>query len=84
MVLPPPFHRSFEALFAPLLSIIGYRIVQRRVNIGILVVHSTLNTLILSGGVSTVWSVESLLEPEQEVDSFCVVAWCIVERNSLL
>ena len=51
--------------------------------------HSTLNTLISSSGrllcgVSTVWRVENLLEPEQEVDSWCVVARCIAERNSLL
>ena len=50
--------------------------------------HSTLNTLILSDsgllhGVSTVWSMESLLEAEQEVDSYCVVLWCISERSSL-
>ena len=51
--------------------------------------HSILKTLILSGGgllfvVSTVWSVGSLLEPSQKVDSCCVVVWCIAERNSLL
>ena len=53
------------------------------------VVHSTLDTLISSGGgllcsVSTVWSVESSLELEQEVDSCCFVVWYITERSSLL
>ena len=51
--------------------------------------HSTLNTLSSSSGgllrsLSTVWSVESLLEPEQEVDSCCVIVWCIAERSLLL
>ena len=51
--------------------------------------HSLLKTLILSGSgllcaASTVWSVESFLELEQEVDSCCVVVWCIAERNPLL
>ena len=54
-----------------------------RVDIGISVVHSTLNTLISSSGgllfgVSTVWSVENFLEPEKEVDSCCV--GCVVHR----
>ena len=84
MVHPPPFHRSFESPFAPLLSILRCRNVERRVDIGISVLHSTLNTLISSGGVSNMWSVESLLELEQEVDSCCVVVWCIAERSSLL
>ena len=40
--------------------------------------HSTSNAPISSGGgllcdVSTLWSVKSLLEPEQEVDWCCVV-----------
>ena len=53
------------------------------------VVHSTLNTLVSSGGevlcdVSTIWSVESLLEPEQEVDWCCVVVCCLAERSSSL
>ena len=44
--------------------------------------HSTLRTILSSGGgllcdVSTVWSVGSLLEPEQKVDLWCVVVWCI-------
>ena len=51
--------------------------------------HSTFKTLILSCGgllygASTVYSVGSLLEPEQKVDSCCVLVWCIVERNALL
>ena len=51
--------------------------------------HSTSNAPISSGGgllcdVSSVWSVKSLLEPEQEVDWCCVVVWCIAERNSSL
>ena len=51
--------------------------------------HSTSNTPVSSGGrllgdMSSVWSVKSLLEPEQEVDWCCVVVWCIVERNSSL
>ena len=51
--------------------------------------HSTLNTPVSSGGellcdVSTIWSVESLLEPEQEVDWCCVVVCCLAERNSSL
>ena len=48
--------------------------------------HSTLDTLTSSSswllhGVLTVWSVESLLEIEQEVDSYCVVVWCIAKWN---
>ena len=51
--------------------------------------HLTLNTPVSSGGgllcdVSTIWSVESFLEPEQEVDWCCVVVCCLVERNSSL
>ena len=51
--------------------------------------HSTLNTLVSSGGgllcdVSTIWSVESLLELEQEVDLCYAVVWCIAKRNSSL
>ena len=51
--------------------------------------HSTSNAPISSGGrflrdVLTIWSVESLLEAEQEVDWCCVVVWCIAERNSSL
>ena len=51
--------------------------------------HSTLNTPVSSGGellceVSTIWSVESLLEPEQEVDWCCVVVCSLDERNSSL
>ena len=30
------------------------------------------------------WSVKSLAELEQEVDSCCVAVWCIAEQNSLL
>ena len=52
-------------------------------------VHSTWGPLSSSGGgllrsASTVWTVESLLEPEQEVDSCCGVVWCIAERGFLL
>ena len=48
--------------------------------------HSTLNTLISNSGgllrsVSTVCSVASLLELEQEVDSSCVVVWYIAKRS---
>ena len=69
---------SFETPLALFLSILGYKVVRRGVDIGISVVHSTLNTLLSSGGgllrgVSSVWSLESLMEPEQEVDSGCVV-----------
>ena len=51
--------------------------------------HSTFNTMFSSDGgllrgVSTVWSVESLLEQEKKEDSCCVVVWCIAERTSLL
>ena len=35
-------------------------------------------------GVSAVWSVQSLLEPEEEVHSCCVVVWRVAERNSSL
>ena len=56
---------------------------------GVLVVHLTLNTLISSGSkllhkVSTMWSVERLLELEQEVDSCYFVVWCIAEQISFL
>ena len=49
--------------------------------------HSTWNSLSSSGGgllrsASTVWTVESLLVPEQEVDSCCGVVWCIAEPGS--
>ena len=42
--------------------------------------HSTLTTPVSSGvgflcDVSTIWSVESLLQLEREVDLCCVVAW---------
>ena len=51
--------------------------------------HSTLNSLSSSSAgllcnVLTVWSVESLLEPEKEVDSCCVFVWRIAEWSSLL
>ena len=51
--------------------------------------HSTSNAHISSGGrllcdVLTIWSVESLLELEQEVDWCCVIVGCIAERNSSL
>ena len=51
--------------------------------------HSTWNSLSSSGGgllhsVSTVWTVESLLEPEQELDSCFGVVWCIAKRGLLL
>ena len=51
--------------------------------------HSTSNAPISSSDgllcdVSSVWSVKSLLEPEQEVDWCRVVVWCIAERNSSL
>ena len=51
--------------------------------------HSTLNTLISSSGrllhsVLTIWSAESLLVLEEEVDLCCAVVWCIVEWSSLL
>ena len=50
--------------------------------------HSTWNSLSSSGSgllrsVSTVWTVESFLELEQEVDSCCGVVWCIAERGLL-
>ena len=52
------------------------------------VMHSAWNSLSSSGrllhSVSTVWTVESLLELEHEVDSCCVVVWCIAERALLL
>ena len=83
------FISSFETPLALFLSTIGHMVVRRRVDIGISVVQSTLNNLISRGGgslqsVSIVWSVESLLEPGQEVDLCCVIVWCIVERSSLL
>ena len=51
--------------------------------------HSTWNPLSSSGdgllhSVLTAWTVESLLEPEQEVDSCCGVVWCIIKRGLLL
>ena len=51
--------------------------------------HSAWNSLSSSGGgllrsASTVWTVESHLEAEQEVDSCCGVVWCIAERGLLL
>ena len=52
-------------------------------------VHSTWGPLSSGGGgllrsALTVWTVESLLEPEQEVDPCCGVVWCIAERGLLL
>ena len=48
-------------------------------------------TMAMNGGnnvslssVSTVWTVAILLEPEQEVDSCCVIVWCIAKRSFLL
>ena len=51
--------------------------------------HYILDTLTSSYGgllcgVSTMWSVEGFLEPEQEVDLWCVVVWCIAKENSSL
>ena len=51
--------------------------------------HSTLNTIISSGSgvlrdVPIMWTAESFLETEQEVDSCCVVVSCIAEWNSSL
>ena len=67
---------SFETPFASPLLTVENRVVRRRVGVGVSAVHSTSNTPISSGGgllcdVSSVWSVKSLLETEQEVDWCC-------------
>ena len=83
------FIGSFETPFASPLLTFDNRVVWRRVGVGISAVHSTSNALISSGDgllcdVSSVLSVKSLLELEQEVDWCRVVVWCITERNSSL
>lgn len=83
------FRGPFQTPFPPLLSILRYRVLLRRVHKGISVGHSTFKTLISSGGgllcsASIVYSVGSLLEQELKVDSCCVLVWCIAERNALL
>ena len=83
------FRGPFETPFPPLLFILRCKVLLRRVDKGISVVHSTFKTLISSCGgllcgASTVWSVGSLLEPEQKVDSCFVLVWCIADRNALL
>ena len=83
------FRGPFKTPFPPLLSILRYRVLLRRVHKGISVGHSTFKTLISSGGgllcsASIVYSVGSLLEQELKVDSCCVLVWCIAEWNALL
>ena len=51
--------------------------------------HSTLNALNSSNGgllhsVSTVWTMGSLLEPEQDMDLCCVIVWPIAKLSLLL